>query len=122
MRVFCGSGTFCPKIVPSFIFRDGQSSLKMGTFCRKFAEDVLSKDCFVPRTVLSQECLITKFLGRKIHRTFRSGTFRQGTVQYVICGICRIRTRANCVESDALPMSHYIMLMPYLKIKRNNFR
>jgi hypothetical protein len=46
----------------------------MGTFFRKFAEDVLSKDCFVPRTVLSQGRFITKFLGRKIHRTFRQGT------------------------------------------------
>jgi hypothetical protein len=40
----------------------------MGTFCHNFAEDVLSQGRF-----------ITKFLGRKIHRTFRPGTFRQGT-------------------------------------------
>jgi hypothetical protein len=44
-----------------------------------FAEDVLSKNCFVPRTVLSQGRFITKLLGRKIHRTFHPGTFRQGT-------------------------------------------
>jgi hypothetical protein len=66
-------GTFCP------FWQNTVHFLKMGTFGRKFAEDVLSKDCFVPRTVLSQGRFITKFLGRKIHRTFRSGTFRQGT-------------------------------------------
>jgi hypothetical protein len=59
-------------------------SLKMGMFCRKFVEDVLSKYCFVPRTVLSQGRFITKILGRKIHRMFHSGTFRQGAGS---CGI-----------------------------------
>jgi hypothetical protein len=50
--VFCGSGKFCPKKLCKVLFSGTDSpSLKKGTFCRKFAEDVLSKDCFVPRTV-----------------------------------------------------------------------
>jgi hypothetical protein len=49
-------------------------SLKMGTVCRKVAEDVVTKDCFVPRTVLSQGRFSTKFLGQKIHRTFGQST------------------------------------------------
>jgi hypothetical protein len=68
-------GTFCPKKLCQVLFSGtDRPSLKMGMFCRKFAEDVLSKDFFVPRTVLSQGRFITKFLGRKIHRTFRQGT------------------------------------------------
>jgi hypothetical protein len=60
------SGTDCP-------------SRKMGTFCHNLVRDVVSQDRSVPRTVLTKECSVTKFLGRKILRTFRSGTFRQGT-------------------------------------------
>jgi hypothetical protein len=83
MRVFCGSGTLCPKRLCQVLFSGTDSpSLKMGMFCRKFVEDVLSKDCFVPRTVLSKGRFITKFLGWKFYRTFRSGTFRQGTRYY----------------------------------------
>jgi hypothetical protein len=80
---FCGSETFCPNNLYQVLFSGTDSpSLKMGTFYHKFAEDVLSKDCFVPRTGLSQGRFITKFLGQKIHRTFRSGTFYQGTWDY----------------------------------------
>jgi hypothetical protein len=80
VEVFCGSGMFCPKKLCKVLCSGMDSpSLKMGTYCRKFAEDVLSKDCFIPRTVLSQGHFITKFLGQKIHRTFRPGMIRQGT-------------------------------------------
>jgi hypothetical protein len=69
MRVFCGSGAFCPKKLCKVLFLGTDSPfLKMGTFCRKFAEDVLSQGTFCPRDILF------KFLGRKIHRTFRQGT------------------------------------------------
>jgi hypothetical protein len=68
---------FCPKKLCQVLFSGTDSpSLKM--FFRKFAEDVLSKDCFVPMAVLSQRCLITKFLERKIHRTFPFGDVSSG--------------------------------------------
>jgi hypothetical protein len=56
-----GQGRFYLTNCAMFLFSGTDSpSLKM---FRKFATDGVSKDRFVPRTILSQELFITKFLG-----------------------------------------------------------
>jgi hypothetical protein len=59
----------------------GSPSLKMGAFCRKFAED-LSKDCFVPRTVCPRDVSLQNFWDEK-SRMFRSWTVHQGTLSTI---------------------------------------
>jgi hypothetical protein len=73
LQVYCGSGTFCPNNCAKFY---------MGTFCRKFATDFVSKDLYVPRTVLSQGRFITKFLERKSLECYVRGRFVRLSVHF----------------------------------------
>jgi hypothetical protein len=75
---FPGSVTFLPGLVAPGLVAPGL--VAPGLVAPALVSvPVLYKDCFVPRTTLSRGCFITKFLGWKIHRMFRPGTFCQGT-------------------------------------------